>query len=150
MNFNQNIEKMEDFSQSSTASTIPPEIISYDDDDFLDEIDRVNDLFFGNVELHSTDHREIESNENNIDESDDDDHEQLAENNDNSNTCTSEFSVELSDILIRRNRNHSRILKKKHVGVCAFMVHHVVVELTGLYLQNTEQIVLKQVRMIWT
>ena len=41
---------MEDFSQSITASTIPPEIISYDDDDFLEEIDCVNDLFFGNVE----------------------------------------------------------------------------------------------------
>ena len=64
---------MEDFSQSSTASTIPPEIISYDDDDFLEEIDRVNDLFFGNVELHSNDrHREFETNENSIDESDDD------------------------------------------------------------------------------
>jgi hypothetical protein len=61
----QNIEKMEDFSLSSTASTIPPEIISYDDDDFLEEIDRVNDLIFGNVELHSTD---CETNENNIDE----------------------------------------------------------------------------------
>ena len=47
MNFiKQNIEKMEDFSQSSTASTIPPEIISNDDDDILDEIDRVNDFFF--------------------------------------------------------------------------------------------------------
>ena len=56
---------MEDFSLSSTASTIPPEIISYDDDDFLEEIDRVNDLIFGNVELHSTD---CETNENNIDE----------------------------------------------------------------------------------
>jgi hypothetical protein len=49
--------------------------------------------FFGNVELHSNDsHREFETNENNIDESDDD--EQLEENNDNS--YTSEFSVELS------------------------------------------------------
>ena len=67
MNFiKQNIEKMEDFSLTSTASTIPPEIISYDDDDdFLEEIDRVNDLIFGNVELHSTD---CETNENNIDE----------------------------------------------------------------------------------
>jgi len=52
-------------------------------------------LFFGNVELHSTDHhRDFETNENNLDESDDD--EQLAENNDNSNT-SSEFSVEVSD-----------------------------------------------------
>jgi hypothetical protein len=47
----QNIEKMEDFSQSSTASTIPPEIISYDDDDFLEEIDRVNDLQDNNIIL---------------------------------------------------------------------------------------------------
>jgi len=95
----------------STASTIPPEIISYDDDDFLDEIDRVNDLFFGNVDLHSTDrHRDFETNENNLDESDDD--EQLAENNDNSNT-SSEFSVEVSDTNVKRNRKHSQILKKK-------------------------------------
>ena len=96
---------MEDFSQSSTASTIPPEIISYDDDDFLEEIDRVNDLFFGNVELHSTD---CETNENNIDESDDD--EQLAENNDNSNT--SEFSVELSDTDQKEQKSQSDFKEK--------------------------------------
>jgi hypothetical protein len=102
---------MEDFSQSSTASTIPPEIISYDDDDFLEEIDRVNDLFFGNVELHSTD---CETNENNIDESDDD--EQLAENNDNSNT--SEFSVELSDTDQKEQKSQSDF-KEKNMWVCA-------------------------------
>ena len=49
-------------------------------------------VFFGNVELHSTDrHRDIERNENNLDERNDD--EQLAENNDNSNKSI-EFSVE--------------------------------------------------------
>ena len=49
-------------------------------------------FFFGNVELHSIDrHRDIERNENNLDERNDD--EQLAENNDNSNKSI-EISVE--------------------------------------------------------
>lgn len=100
--------------------------------------------FFGYVELHSTD---SETHENDIDESDDDD-EELAENNDNSNI--SEFSVELSDTDQKEQKSQSDFKDKKHVGVCTFMVNHVVAELTGLYLQNTEQIVLKQVRMIWT
>ena len=46
---------MDHFSQSSTlsnVSTIPPEITDYDDDDFLDEIERLNDLYYGNIEVH--------------------------------------------------------------------------------------------------
>lgn len=41
---------MDIFSQSSTVSTIPPDIIDNQDEDFIDEIERVNDLFFGNVQ----------------------------------------------------------------------------------------------------
>ena len=75
-------------------------------------------MFFGNVELHSTDrHLDFETNENNLDESDDD--EQLAENNDNSNT-SSEFSVsEVSDY--KRNRKHRQILKKKRFMLCYYV-----------------------------
>ena len=109
----------------SIASTIPPEIISYDDYDFLDEIDRVNDLLFGNVELHSSDlHRDFETNENDIDESDDD--EQLAEDNNNSYT-SSEFFVELimSDTDQKEQKTQSDI-KENICGCKGFMVNHVV------------------------
>lgn len=41
---------MDTFSQSSTVSTIPPDIIDNQDEDIIDEIERVNDLFFGNVQ----------------------------------------------------------------------------------------------------
>ncbi|MEW8547934.1 MAG: hypothetical protein AB2693_30885 [Candidatus Thiodiazotropha sp.] len=41
---------MESLSQSSTVSTIPPDILENQDEDFIDEIERVNDLFFGNVQ----------------------------------------------------------------------------------------------------
>ena len=40
---------MDIFSQSSTVSTIASDIIENQDDDFLHEIDRVNNLFFVNV-----------------------------------------------------------------------------------------------------
>ena len=87
-----------------------------------------------------------ETNENNIDESDDD--EQLAENNYNSNT--SEFSVELSDTDQKEQKSQSDFKEKTCGCVRLYGKPYVVAELTGLYLQNTEQIVLKQVRMIWT
>ena len=42
---------MDILSQSSTVSTIPPDIIYNQDEDFLDEIERVNDLYFGNLQV---------------------------------------------------------------------------------------------------
>ena len=46
---------MDHFSQSSSlsnVSTIPPEIIDYDDEDFLDEVERLNGSYYGNIEVH--------------------------------------------------------------------------------------------------
>ena len=42
---------MDILSQSSTVSTIPPDLTENQDEDFLDEIERVNDLYFGNVHV---------------------------------------------------------------------------------------------------
>ena len=36
----------------TNVSTIPLEITDYDDEDFLDEIERFNDLYYGNIEVH--------------------------------------------------------------------------------------------------
>ena len=44
---------MDILSQSSTVSTIPPNLTENQDEDFLDEIERVNDLYFGNVHVES-------------------------------------------------------------------------------------------------
>ena len=44
---------MDVLSQSSTVSTIPPDLTENQDEDFLDEIERVNDLYFGNVHVES-------------------------------------------------------------------------------------------------
>lgn len=41
---------MDTFSQSSTVSTIPPDITDNQDENFIDEIESVNDLFFGIVQ----------------------------------------------------------------------------------------------------
>ncbi|XP_053376392.1 uncharacterized protein LOC123561263 [Mercenaria mercenaria] len=38
------------FNSNITRTTVPEELVLDQDDDFLDEIDRVNDLYFGNIE----------------------------------------------------------------------------------------------------
>ena len=64
---------MDLLSQSSTSSTIPPDIIDGQDEDFIDEIDRVNNLYFGNVasiDDESTLQQPQSSNDTNCDDSD--------------------------------------------------------------------------------
>ena len=135
---------MEDFSLSSTASTIPPEIISYDDNDFLDEIDRVNDLFFWKcwTSFHRLRNKWKQYWR---DESDDDEH--LAENNDNSNT--SEFSVELSDTDQKEQKSQSDF-KEKTCGCVRLYGKPCSCRVDWTVLTEYRANCLEKVRMIWT
>lgn len=45
------MDKLSQSSALSPVSTIPPDLIASQDDDFLDELERVNDLYFGNVQV---------------------------------------------------------------------------------------------------
>ena len=64
---------MAQLSQSSvvsTASTIPPDILLSQDEDFIHEIEQVNDLYFGNVQQDDNTFSEPEIDRNSDENSD--------------------------------------------------------------------------------
>lgn len=90
-------------SQSSSTSTVPPDLVQNQDFDFIDEIDEVERVYFGNVEPNLHDEYSYRD----INDEDDDDNE-----SDKENTCESDSpQFERSELDTDENRKQNDFLK---------------------------------------
>ena len=84
---------MAQLSQSSvisTASTIPPDILLSQDEEFIQEVEQVNDLYFGNIQLEELSISDAETDRNSDENSDPD--------SDHDSSSTDHIPTELSEV----------------------------------------------------